>query len=550
MRLRVAHAAVLLACAFLAASGAVAEDSDVIDYRLDNGLTLLVSQRSGVPLACCRLVYRAGSVFDPPGKEGLADFVRRLTFHGTGDLGSADPQAEIHLRAELKKTTALRDRQFELLPADMVRKLNTLPRKIEAARNLVRTRLKSLAGGNLPPMSREEMVSTLDFVRDRERHIRRMMAEIKRVKKSAHYRKFQVLRVLEEKIEKNTERLLAIVTPDPIRRAYRRGGAIRFASRTGPDATVFSAALPANRVELFLWVESRRMTGAVFRQFEEEKNLVLRSFSDAPPSFSPLLRRVTFADHPYARPVRGTRASAETFSPDDATSFYKAHYRPDRAALVVVGDVDPDRIYFLASRYFGPAEASEQVLPAPAAPPPTGPLHMTRFASPPCVELRYVLPGASDEDWPAIQCFARALPHRARFQEAVLGPGLAEHLDVSLETGALGSVMTVRAFPSPGASLFRLAAALKEAVRIAAILPLGDTAFQAARASWKAETADRLGAPGVEADALALGFARGAWRMAEAGALDGLEAEDVSGTAGRTVGAVQPVELWTLERKP
>jgi zinc protease len=53
------------------------------------GLRVVVAERGPLPLVSIRLVVRAGSAFDPPGKHGLADFTARLLRRGTKRL-SAD----------------------------------------------------------------------------------------------------------------------------------------------------------------------------------------------------------------------------------------------------------------------------------------------------------------------------------------------------------------------------------------------------------------------------------------------------------------------------
>ncbi|RTL06816.1 insulinase family protein [Candidatus Dependentiae bacterium] len=62
---------------------------------------------------------------------------------------------------------------------------------------------------------------------------------------------------------------------------------------------------------------------------------------------------VIFADHPYHYPVIGYKQDLWTVSANDLRSFYKKHYLPNNATLVVVGDVDPDEVIALANEYFG-----------------------------------------------------------------------------------------------------------------------------------------------------------------------------------------------------
>lgn len=60
---------------------------------LPNGLTVHLVPRGPLPLVAVRLVMRGGSVWDPPGKAGLADFAARLFRRGAGGK-SADALSE------------------------------------------------------------------------------------------------------------------------------------------------------------------------------------------------------------------------------------------------------------------------------------------------------------------------------------------------------------------------------------------------------------------------------------------------------------------------
>jgi len=50
---------------------------------LDNGLVLLTVRRSALPLVAVLLLYRAGSVYDPAGRTGLAHLTEHMMFRGT-----------------------------------------------------------------------------------------------------------------------------------------------------------------------------------------------------------------------------------------------------------------------------------------------------------------------------------------------------------------------------------------------------------------------------------------------------------------------------------
>jgi len=74
------------------------------------------------------------------------------------------------------------------------------------------------------------------------------------------------------------------------------------------------------------------------------------------------------ADHPYHRLAIGTPEDLDRASLDDVRAFFKAHYGPNNASLVIAGAFDPGAVKALVARYFGPIVAP---LPRPvrAAPP-------------------------------------------------------------------------------------------------------------------------------------------------------------------------------------
>ncbi len=60
-----------------------------------------------------------------------------------------------------------------------------------------------------------------------------------------------------------------------------------------------------------------------------------------------------FEDHPYHYPIIGYKQDLWSVHSDDLRAFYKKHYLPNNAALVVVGDVDTQEVFKLAEQYFG-----------------------------------------------------------------------------------------------------------------------------------------------------------------------------------------------------
>lgn len=66
-----------------------------------------------------------------------------------------------------------------------------------------------------------------------------------------------------------------------------------------------------------------------------------------------------FSDHPYHYPIIGYKQDLWSVHGKDLLEFYKKHYIPNNAALVVVGDVDPEEVFELAEQHFGHIEPNE-----------------------------------------------------------------------------------------------------------------------------------------------------------------------------------------------
>jgi zinc protease len=71
-----------------------AAGSGVVDFRLDNGLSVVVIPDRRAPVVTHMVWYRNGSADDPLGKSGIAHFLEHLMFKGT----EAHPQGEFSLR--------------------------------------------------------------------------------------------------------------------------------------------------------------------------------------------------------------------------------------------------------------------------------------------------------------------------------------------------------------------------------------------------------------------------------------------------------------------
>jgi len=71
-----------------------------------------------------------------------------------------------------------------------------------------------------------------------------------------------------------------------------------------------------------------------------------------------------FDDHPYHNPIIGYKQDLWGASSEVLHAFYKKHYVPNNAALVIVGDVEPDEVFKLAKQWFNDIPANPDYVKA------------------------------------------------------------------------------------------------------------------------------------------------------------------------------------------
>ena len=138
------------------------------------------------------------------------------------------------------------------------------------------------------------------------------------------------------------------------------------------DWTHYDIAIPAAGFERVVELEAERMNHLVLRtpQVESEKEVVMnerryRVEDDVEGALSELLWSTAFELHPYRWPTIGWMSDIESFDVDDCQTFYRTFYAPNNATLVVVGDVEPERVLRKLQDAYG------SYTPAPIPEPPS-----------------------------------------------------------------------------------------------------------------------------------------------------------------------------------
>ncbi len=128
------------------------------------------------------------------------------------------------------------------------------------------------------------------------------------------------------------------------------------------DRTNYFETVPANHLELALWLEADRMGGLLEALDQDNldnqravvKNEKRQSYDNQPyGTWVERVHRLVFPPgHPYHHSTIGSMQDLDAASLDDARAFYSSWYAPDNAVLSVVGDVETADVVRLVERYF------------------------------------------------------------------------------------------------------------------------------------------------------------------------------------------------------
>jgi zinc protease len=139
---------------------------------------------------------------------------------------------------------------------------------------------------------------------------------------------------------------------------------------TGHDATAYFQRVSKDRLRTVMDMEADRMVNLRLDESEvlTERNVILeerRSRIENSPGaiLDEQMSAALYQNHPYGIPVIGWMHEMAQLSRQDALDFYKLHYAPNNAILVVAGDVDAATVRELAEATYGKVPANAQIKP-------------------------------------------------------------------------------------------------------------------------------------------------------------------------------------------
>lgn len=147
-------------------------------------------------------------------------------------------------------------------------------------------------------------------------------------------------------------------------------------AQTLRDFMSVDVLVASSELEEVLRLLAERVTKPSFDEdaLRREKQIVSREIVDrneeADAAAMAALWELAYQQHPYGRPVGGSKKSLARIELEDVVTQHKRFYVPNNAALVVVGDVEAERVFDVAKRVFGGWRQAEVDWQPPAPEPP------------------------------------------------------------------------------------------------------------------------------------------------------------------------------------
>ena len=341
-----------------------AQKVPVTEHTLPNGMRLLLLERHDDPSIAGGWVAHVGSANERPGITGIAHLFEHMMFKGTPTIGTTNYQ-----------------RDLEIIAAQ-----ENIREQMRAEEALIRAAYR-----------RGEITDIL-----------------KPESKTPRYLE------LEKEFNKLVQDQREIIVKNEFDRIYRTAGGSGMNAFTSQDMTAYFISVPANKLELWMWMESERLLHPVFREFYAERDVVfeerrMRTESTPTGKFEESLTAMFWESHPYHWPVVGWPSDIPAISKAQADDFYATYYAPQNITLILVGDFKSDDALAAATKYFnriphGPRAAPDVVtLEVPAV----AEKRMNAEAETnPQVEILWKTVGFGHKDGYALQILGQILANR------------------------------------------------------------------------------------------------------------------------------------------
>lgn len=177
----------------------------------------------------------------------------------------------------------------------------------------------------------------------------------------------RVTALREEMAALQTEQAQYIVK-DELWETYLKNGGTSLNASTGGDGTQYYVSLPANRLELWAFMEADRIGNIQLREFYSERDVVreerrLRTETQPRGRMYEALNATAHWASPYRWQAIGWGSDIENYMREQIEDYFKTYYHPSNVIACIVGDVNADEVFEICEKYFG-------VIPSGPTPPP------------------------------------------------------------------------------------------------------------------------------------------------------------------------------------
>jgi zinc protease len=200
---------------------------------------------------------------------------------------------------------------------------------------------------------------------------------------------------------------------------------------THPDYTDYFEVLPSNKLALGLWLEADRMRALAINDanLDNQKEAVKQerrlSFDNQPYATAVVDRwpELAFRNWQNSHSLIGSFEDLNAATVEDVARFFRTHYAPNNAVLVIAGDVEADEARRLVEEHFGDIPPQPRPDPPDLSEPPVeeprGGVYRDPLARVPAVLIGYPGPARRSVDFNALVMLDLVLTggESSRFQQ-------------------------------------------------------------------------------------------------------------------------------------
>jgi len=281
-------------------------------FTLDNGMEFLLVPMPEKTTVSAGWVAHVGSANERPGITGLSHLFEHMMFKGTDTIGTTNAERDLEIIAE---------------------------------QETIQDRIREIYREQRERWRRGEIADPFDAEHRTEEQIE-----------------------LEQEFQALVEEQRELMIKDEFDKIYTESGGSSMNAGTTNDLTLYFITVPANKLELWFWMESDRLLNPIFREFYSERDVVyeerrLRTESTPTGKFDEQFQAMFWESHPYSWPVVGWPSDLRVISKEQADEYYNTYYSPNNLTSAIVGNFDVDEVKALAQKYFGRMERGRREPP-------------------------------------------------------------------------------------------------------------------------------------------------------------------------------------------